>query len=235
MNLIFFDEVKAQPDYSFYHIGAISIAEENLESIEREINNVSIDIFGEELLRPATEFHAQDIFHKKKVFKNMTNVPERLEILIRLLKILMKPGASLIDITINVSKLYNPIYAPGYAFMFLCEKANSFMKAKKSIGMLIGDRENDSSSERFSTSLSQYRAKGTEYQFGGNITNLVESIHFTHSHLSRFLQLADIYTWFLQFQRRNSPKRQKQHEPFFDLLKIGEINLSPSKYKFWPQ
>jgi hypothetical protein len=234
MHLIFFDEVKSQPDYPFYHIGAISIAEESLQSIEKEINNISIDVFGEERLMPATEFHATDIFHKKKSFKNMINVPERLEILIRLLKILMKPEVFLIDIIINSNKLYNPKYADQYAFMFLCEKADSFMKAKKSMGMLIGDRDSDSNSERFSISLSHYRAKGTEYQFGSNISNLFESVHFTHSHLSRFLQLADIYTWFMQFQKRNRINRQKQHEYFFDLLRSREINLSPSKYKIWP-
>lgn len=67
------------------------------------------------------------------------------------------------------------------------------MKAKKTTGILIGDRESDSNSERFSTSLSQYGAKGTDYQYGGEITNLFESVHFTHSHLSRFSQLAEVY------------------------------------------
>jgi hypothetical protein len=235
MHLVFFDEVKSQPDYPFYHIGAIAIAEDSIESIEEEINTVSADIFGDKVLRPSTEFHASDIFHKKKAFKNITNVGERLEILIRLLKILMKSEVSLVEITVNLEKLYNAKYADEYAFMFLCEKANALMKATKSIGMLIGDRDNDSNSERFSISLSQYRAKGTEYQFGSNITNLFESVHFTHSHLSRFLQLADIYAWFLQFQKRNGIIQQKQHKHFFNLIKSNEIRLYPRKYKIWPQ
>jgi hypothetical protein len=234
MYLIFFDEVKDQPDYPFYHLGGIAISEENFEMIEQEINKIATDVFGQVLLSPSTEFHAADIFHKKKSFKHMTNVPQRLDIIARLIEVLMKPEILLIDIRINTNKLHNSKYADKYAFMFLCERANALMRAKKSLGMLIGDRENDKNSERYSTTLSEYRTKGTEYEFGSAITNLFESVHFTHSHLSRFLQLADIYVWFLQFQRRNAINPKSQHEPFFDLLKSRELNLSPSKYKVWP-
>lgn len=234
MYLIFFDEVKSQPDYPYYHLGGIAIAEENFALIENEVNKISTDVFDKILLCPETEFHAVDIFHGKKSFKGMRNVADRLLILSRLIKILMMPEVLLIDIQINAGKLYNESYADKYAFMFLCERASSLMKAKQSLGMLIGDRENDKNSERYSTTLSQYREKGTDYQFGGTITNLFESVHFTHSHLSRFLQLADVHAWFLQFKKRQAINPKKQHEPFFELLKSQHINLSPSKYKVWP-
>ncbi|MDB5277956.1 MAG: uncharacterized protein JWR61_2911 [Ferruginibacter sp.] len=234
MYLIFFDEVKCQPDYPFYHLGGIAIAEENFLLIEEEVNKISNDVFKLTLLCPKTEFHAVDIFHGKKLFKHMTNVPDRLVILSRLLKVLMMPEVLLIDIQINTAKLYNKSYAEKYAFMFLCERASALMKTKKSLGMLIGDRENDKNAERYSTTLSQYREKGTDYQYGGAIPNLFESVHFTHSHLSRFLQLADVHAWFLQFKKRHIINHKKQHEPFIELLKSHHINLSPSKYKIWP-
>lgn len=234
MHLIFFDEVKTQPDYPFYHLGGIAIAEENFALVENEVNKISNDVFNQISLCPQTEFHAVDIFHRKKAFKEMNDVAGRLVILVRLLKILMMPEVLLIDIQVNTEKLHNENYADKYAFMFLCERTNSLMRAKKSLGMLIGDREDDKNSERYSITLSKYRERGTDFQFGGEITNLFESVHFTHSHLSRFLQLADVYAWFLQFRKRQRINPKKQHEPFFELLKTHGINLSPSKYKAWP-
>jgi Protein of unknown function (DUF3800) len=234
MFLIFFDEVKEQPDYPYFHIGGLAVAEENLEKVEQQINNISKDVFGKIALSRETEFHAKDIFHGKTAFKGMSHVPDRLEILAKLLKVLMMPEVRLINIEIKTSKLHNSKYAESYAFMFLCERANSLMRANKSLGMLIGDRENDRYAEKYSVTLSQYREKGTDYQFGGPITNLFESVHFTHSHLSRFLQLADMYAWYLQFRKRCAISPKPQHEPFVNLLKDKEINLSASKYKIWP-
>lgn len=82
--------------------------------------------------------------------------------------------------------------------------------------------------------LSQYRDKGTPYEFGDTITHLFESVHFTHSHLSRFLQLADIHAWYLQFRKRQALNPKPQHEPFMEMLKDQNISLPPSKYKIWP-
>ena len=104
-----------------------------------------------------------------------------------------------------------------------------------SLGMLIGDRENDQVSDRFSTSLSQYKAEGTEFSLGTEISNLVDSVHFTHSHLSRFLQLADAYAWILQFQLKNRGSSTQGHKAILDILNQENVDLSPSKYKEWPK
>jgi hypothetical protein len=119
--------------------------------------------------------------------------------------------------------------------MFLCERANSYVRGKKTIGMLIGDRESDHHAARFATTLSQYRASGTDFAYGQEIQNLVDSVHFTQSHLSRFLQLADVYTWLLQFKKRNKDSDHFRHLAMFELLKREHVNLFPSKYKEWPK
>lgn len=100
----------------------------------------------------------------------------------------------LIDIQINSAKLHDSQSSSDIAFMFLCERSNQLMRAREKMGMLIGDRDTDSSAAKCATSLSSYRVNGTDFQYGQKITNLVDSVHFTHSHLSRFLQLADVYT-----------------------------------------
>ncbi len=235
MHLIFFDEVKPQPDYHHYHIGGISIAENDLSLIEKAISEIAIDVFNHDRLTASTEFHAADIYHRKKSFKEFTDFSVRIEILIRFFQILSKPEVNLINIQVNVDKLYANQSAPDIAFMFLCERANALMRSQNSIGMLIGDRENDSTSERFSIDLSQYRANGTFFTYGEEIKNLFESVHFTHSHLSRFLQLADMYAWILQFRNRHLQLKDPRHQALLDLMKEREISLFPSKYKQWPK
>ncbi|MCJ7627149.1 MAG: DUF3800 domain-containing protein, partial [Longimicrobiales bacterium] len=144
------------------------------------------------------------------------------------------PEVLRIDIQINCEALYGGPAPSDIAFMFFCERADGLVKSKKTIGMLIGDRESDQFAERYATALSDYRVEGTGFAFGKDITNLVDSVHFTHSHLSRFLQLADVYTWLLQFRRRNEGSENFRHLAVLDLFKEDGASLFPTKYKSWP-
>jgi len=119
--------------------------------------------------------------------------------------------------------------------MFLCERSSQLMQARGTMGMLIGDRDTDSSAAKCATSLSSYRVNGTDFQYGQKITNLVDSVHFTHSHLSRFLQLADVYTWLKQFRHRNKDSKTERHRAVFDILGDKYTDLGPSKYMEWPK
>lgn len=235
MKLVFFDEVKQQPDYPHYHIGAICIDEQHLEAIEAEINLVANDVFGDSRLSAATEFHAKDIYHRKRVFAGMVNPADRVAILERLIRILSKEEVDLIDIQINAEFLTAGQSAADIAFMFLCERVSQHMRVCRSLGMLIGDRDTDVISERFSVDLSNYRARGTDFRFGHEIDNLFESVHFTHSHLSRFLQLADIYSWVLQFKNRHRGSTDPRYKLMFDVFSKEDISLFPRKYKEWPR
>jgi hypothetical protein len=235
MKLIFFDESKNGPEHSHYHIGAICIDEENLQSVEQEISNLAIEVFGSSVLQKSTEFHASEIYGRKNHFRNITDFDYLNGILEKIFIILSRKDVFLIDIQINTQLLYGPQSPEDIAFMFLCERANTFLRAKNSLGMLIGDRENNKVSTRFSTSLSEYKVDGTEFAYGTKITNLVDSVHFTESHLSRFLQLADVYAWILQFQLKNRGSEQKGHKAIISILNKEKIDLGPSKYKEWPK
>lgn len=235
MKLIFFDEAKQGPDYPHYHLGAVCIDEHDLATVEARITALSVEAFGSGELSLTTEFHAAEIYHRKKNFKSWSDFNKRLHLISQFAEILSLPEIQRIDIQVNCAPLYAGQTPADIAFMFLCEKANSLVKAKKSLGMLIGDRESDHHAERFATTLSTYRANGTDFALGQNINNLVDSVHFTHSHLSRFLQLADVYVWLLQFRNRNRGSEDIRHQAVFDLLKSDRINLFPSKYKEWPK
>jgi len=235
MKLIFFDEAKDDDAYPHYHIGAVCIDETALNGVEAQVNAVAKSAFGTMALSSSTELHAAEIYHRKKNFKSWSDFGKRVDVIVAMARILSEKEARLIDIQINRSLLYAGQVPEEIAFMFLCERANDLVAAEKSLGMLIGDRESDHLAARLSTTLSAYRANGTDFAFGRDIHNLVDSVHCTHSHLSRFLQLADVYTWILQFRNRNRGSSDKRHQTMLAALQSEGIDLSPSKYKEWPK
>jgi hypothetical protein len=235
MKLIFFDEAKNDYEYPHYHIGGVCVDEAHLGEIERRINAVAARAFGHSGLARGTELHAAEIFHRKNHFKEWNDFDSRISLFDEMMQILTLPEAMLIDVQINVAKLWPSQVPEEIAFMFFCERANDLCKAGGCLGMLIGDRESDRVAEKHAVTLSGYRASGTSFEFGRDIHNLVDSVHFTHSHLSRFLQLADFYTWLLQFRNRNRGSENFRHRAIFDIWSRDDISLAPSKYKEWPR
>ena len=235
MKLIFFDEAKNHPEYPYYHIGGVCVDESSLAGVESKIGAIAEKAFGHSKLSRDTELHAAEIYHRKKNFRDCPDFGLRLGLLSDFADILSLDVVNLIDIQINCGLLYESQSPAEIAFMFLCERANDLVRAQRSLGMLIGDRENDDVSHRFSITLSSYRAGGTDFALGREIQNLVDSVHFTHSHLSRFLQLADVYTWLLQFRKRHQGSDDRRHKAVFEILSRDSVNLFPAKYKGWPK
>lgn len=58
------------------------------------------------------------------------------------------------------------------AFMFFVEQVEKYLRSQKAPGMLIGDRDSERVSKQFAEILSHYRAHGTSYQFGIELTHL---------------------------------------------------------------
>ncbi len=235
MQLIFFDEAKNDDDYPVYHLGGICIDEENLGMLEGRVNEIAQESFGTTILDRGTEFHAAEIYHRKAHFKSWGDIGKRLALLKKFIEILSLDEIALIDIQVNTDKLYPSQSPEDIAFMLFCERASQLMRARSQLGMLIGDRDTDKAAARFATSLSTYRANGTDFAYGQQITNLVDSVHFTQSHLSRFLQLADVYTWLKQFRHRNRESTKDLHLSLLNMCTGQGANLAPAKYKEWPK
>ena len=235
MQLVFFDESKDGPDYGHYHIGGVCIADEDLDEVEGLVNAIAKRTFGSARLTRATELHASDIYHRKSNFKRCADFDKRISVLADFARILSLDSVRLINIQINCGKLHESQKAEEIAFMFFCERANDLVKSIGSLGMLIGDRESDRVADRYASTLSGYRAAGTDFAFGRDIGYLVDSVHFSHSHLSRFLQLADVYTWFLQFRHRNRGSKDGRHRSVLEIFGREGVDLFPTKYKVWPK
>ena len=97
--------------------------------------------------------------------------------------------------------------------------------------MIIADHDKDMMSNNV-TNLSFYKEQGTEYTFGKEITKVIDTVHHTHSHHSRLIQLADIYTYSMALYMQPNLNYPKQR--IIDYIKDNTNVGFPSKYKFWP-
>ena len=89
MHLIYFDEVKNNnTSQKYFWLGGIVVPSEKVKGIEAKVAEISEKQFGTPCLSSDTEFHAAEIFHRKKNFKQESNINTRVELMGSLLKIL---------------------------------------------------------------------------------------------------------------------------------------------------
>lgn len=234
MRFVYFDECKYQPPTQpFYWLGAVSVAAEHVSEIEERVNALSREYFGTQQLSRETEFHAKDLFHRKKHFAGWTDLSHRLECLQRLADI--AGDADLIRriyVRIDPSKMVRGHGWDRDAFMYLVEKVQSDAASQSTECILIGDLDSEFS-EGSVTNLSRFRAEGTDFAFGRKVDRILDSVYFVPSHHSRLIQLADVYTYCLQLfegpGNDNYPRR-KMKEYIRDSTSI----LRSHRYKEWP-
>jgi hypothetical protein len=232
----YFDEVKYNPPRQpYYWLGAIVVPATIVRDLEVQVGALAEECFGTQILSRETEFHATDVYHRARQFRSWTDIDRRLSILRRLLKVVDRRGEVFkISIRIDPALMVKPEDIEGWAFMFLVERMNQLLRAKESLGLLIGDYENESVTNRATGRLSGYRTTGgTPHYFGQEITNLVDTVHFSRSHLSRMLQLADAYTWAQQFAATGGHASYPGTDLLHFLQQSTEL-LVPDKYKHWP-
>lgn len=207
MYLIYFDEVKDDGDtQKYYWVGGIALDAAILKEVEKKIEAISTQHFGSPCIGHETEFHAAEIYHRKGLFKDWTDPSQRIGLIGSLLKILDDDRIKKIYVKIHRAHFASKFSAKKIdemAFMLFCEKANGLMGRLNDFGMMIGDRESDSLASRYAWNLSNWRNFGTEYRLGRSIEHLIDTVHFTGSHLSWLLQLADVHVWCRQFRSLN--------------------------------
>ena len=240
MYLIYFDEVKDNTDtQKYFWVGGIAIESGYIKKIEQKLADISKKHFATPCLKESTEFHAADIYHKKRNYKSWKDPTQRISLIGELLRTLDDESIKKIYVKIDRNFFdsrfdFSDKKIDEMAFMLFCEKANELMAQTRDIGMLIGDHESNSIAARYAKRLSNWRAYGTEYSFGKEIKYLIDTVHFTESHLSRLLQLADIHIWCRQFRVLN--KNTKDEIPKLmlkEMQKCGNAFFA-KKYKEYP-
>jgi hypothetical protein len=233
MYVTYFDEVKANPanGQNGYFFGGLSAQMSEIPAIEAEMNKLAETVFGSKDLTTSTEFHATDIWHRKGPFKNM-DAKQRLDILEALMTILVSHQESL-------KRVYSEIFTdrlktdkkPGeIAFSFFCERVQYLMNSLKSTTILIGDQD-DENFRKMISDFATYRAKGTFWSYGVEITSVVDTVHFARSHHSRMIQLADYYVFHVSFW--TSGKRGWMADEYKKRC-AGRLFPLANRYKPWP-
>ena len=120
-----------------------------------------------------------------------------------------------------------------YALLLCVDTPNGLAMRAKTTGLLIGNFEKERSARESASSLSSFREYGTPYPFGRQINNLIDTVHFTHSHSSRMLQLADSYIWFMQLCSGSGTSESPRSDLVRFLHDEADITF-PDTYKFWP-
>ena len=153
-----------------------------------------------------------------------------------------KPNKSLIDVIdeceglgrivvrIDPTKMVASEYTDK-AFMFFVERVNGLMKRHRSLGMIIADHDQEVVWKNVS-GLSNYKRSGTDFYFGTVIDRVVDTVHHTHSHHSRLIQLADVYAYSMALLKKPYDKYPRSEMAAYMLAK--QNFTFPSTYKFWP-
>jgi hypothetical protein len=127
MFLTYFDESKNEEGHDYYHIGAVAVAEEDLNLVEDRVAAIAEDSFGAAALSSDTELHATEVYHRKRNFKDWPDFDRRMAVLRRLIEVLSMPEVLLLRIRVNCAKLYGGVVPSDVAFMFLVERANDLV------------------------------------------------------------------------------------------------------------
>ncbi|SMQ75818.1 Protein of unknown function [Altererythrobacter xiamenensis] len=233
MRLVYFDECKYNlPAQPFYWLGALSICADAAPEIEESVNRLSDEYFGTRVLSRETEFHAKDIFHRKNHFRDW-EIDRRLDCLLKLAEIVgNNKSIRKIEVRIDPSKMVANSGWEDKAFMFLTEKVQIDTKSLSETCIMIGDFDGEFADGNVAN-LSRFRADGTDYEFGKKIDRIIDSVYFIHSHHSRLLQLADVYTYCLQLDASPLPENYPR-EKLKQLIRADTKLHSPQRYKNWP-
>ena len=234
MLITYFDEVKyqlgAQP---YYWLGGLTASAEDIWELETKVSALAQECFGRATLSRETEFHAADIFHRKSNFRDWNDLNARLEIIKRLIDIVnQQENLKKVFVRLEPARMVASDYAEK-AFMFFVERTESLLRSQESPGILIGDRDNQKISKDFAESLSQYRQSGTPYQYGTELRCLIDTVHFTDSHHSRMLQLADLHIWIRQLLSTGDRSKYAV-QTLVDYVTANNGIVSFNRYKIWP-
>lgn len=214
MYLIYFDETKFAEENPFFFIGGIVIADSNISALEETLMQIQYNFFGTNVLTHETEFHGQHIFNGIGQFRKR-RLEDRVSLFEDIGRFICDNKIAIRIVCINVHKhraryqYPQPEYNLG--LMLMLERFCDFLEAKNDIGVVFGDYERDEITKSI-LDFSQFKHTGKTSMFHGRPLGLLkDTIYFTHSHHSRFLQVADMIMYMAN-RYENGHEQQKWHD-----------------------
>jgi len=236
MHFIYFDETKVDPNDRKLFIGGFIIEQNFLDSLENDMMTIQHKYHGTNILKVETELHGEHIFHGKGSYarKNLAN---RINLFDEVSNSLINNKVSIRIISIDVDqhrkKYVKAVPEYSLALMLMLERTCDFLSKKSSQGMIFGDYEKDEITDAI-RDFAEYKQSGTTpMYFGRPLGQLKDTIYFTQSHHSRFLQAADMVVYMANRYERNCNPRswhdQKLHNIWKNLKQSVNYHI-----QFWP-
>lgn len=239
MYLVYFDENKYSIDFPYFYIGGILLHHEKLSELEKIITQIQYNFFGTSVLTRETEFHGIDIFQGKHKYKTR-KLNERVQLFRDVSTFLIDNCIPIRIVCIDVNKhrkkyLYpQPEYNLG--LMLMLEHVCDYLDKVDDIGIIFGDYEKD----EITTSVldfSQFKHDGkTRMYLGRPLGRLKDTIYFTQSHHSRFLQVADIIIYLAnRYENSHHSDRTKWHDIEIQDIWTQIKQNTDCDIKWWPK
>jgi hypothetical protein len=237
MHLAYFDENKYSKENPFFFIGGYLLPEDKALDLETTLTQIQSNFFGSTALRTDTEFHGKEMFHGKGHFKKR-KLSERVQLFedIATFVINNKLPVRLVCIDVEAHRAKYTYPQPEYrlGLMLILERFCDYLQTVDDIGAVFGDYEKDEIS-RAIIDFSEFKVSGsTPMHYGRPLGRLIDTVYFTHSHHSRFLQVADVLVYMAGRYENMKARPTKWHDQqVFDLWAKIKANTDV-KIQRWP-
>lgn len=198
VHLCYFDENKPSPDRPFFFLGGLLIPDSKALEFEAILSDIAFQFFGSKSMTVANEMHGKDLFHGKgsakgrkleervQVFKDVAQFVTVNHIPVRMV---------CIDVNNHQAKYINPKPPYQLGLMLLLERFCDWLDEVDDLGLVFGDFEADEVT-RAVVDFSDHKTNGkTPMHFGRPLKRLLDTVYFTQSHHSRYLQVADLLVY----------------------------------------
>jgi hypothetical protein len=215
MQLIYFDENKYSEENPFFLVGGIIVNESKALELDNTLSQIQFNYFGTNALTKDSEFHAKDIFHGKANWKGR-KLAERVQVFKDISSVVINEKLAVrmvcIDVNAHKRKYVYPIPEYRLGLMLMLERTCDYLGKIDDIGLIFGDYEKDEITKSI-LDFSQFKKDGkTPMYYGRPLGRLIDTVYFTQSHHSRFLQVADMIIYMAGRYENKVCQGEKWHE-----------------------
>lgn len=237
MHLCYFDENKHSAQNPNFYIGGLFIPDQHALELEDTLSQIAFNFFGTRTLTAQSEMHGKDLFHGKGNAKGR-KLTERVQVFKDIARFLVNNRIPvriiLIDVKRHREKYIYPMPEYRLGLMLILERFAEYVEEADDLGLVFGDFEADEVTSAV-VDFSEFKSQGkTPMQFGRPLGRLLDTVYFTHSHHSRFLQVADIIVYMANRYASAIDTPKKWHEQevkaaWEELRASGDVVI-----KHWP-
>lgn len=215
MHLCYFDENKHTEENPFFFVGGLLIPDIKALEFESTLSQIAFNFFGTRTMTVQSELHGKELFHGKgnakgrklaervQVFQDVATFVTNNQIPVRMV---------CIDVERHKRKYAYPVPPYRLGLMLILERFCEYLDKANDLGLVFGDYEADEVTNAV-VDFSEYKGAGkTPMYFGRPLGRLLDTVYFTQSHHSRFLQVADLLVYMAGRYENVSVLPERWHE-----------------------